>query len=349
MEGNDQERRGDGCGGEPSAAPPNHPSPNELTILPTPTQSPNSLTLVTEPDDHMQTVDDLITHATRSIDLVMYQFNDPHITQELADAQSRGVIVRVMLNPGYSGKILPMQSTTKKFLESHNIQVHYTPDYFALTHQKTLIIDQSKIFLMTFNFVAKYYPTGRDFGIIDTDPRDVAATEVTFTADWNHQKINSAPGISLIWSPGAETAMVLAIKRATKTLEIYNEEMADDTITESLCESAQHGVFVQVVMTYKTLYKPAFNNLVTCGVHVATYASSSKKRYIHAKTIIVDHHSLFLGSQNFSWYSLEKNRELGIFITDQTILAKIEKVFKQDYINARIYHVSEIKKSNSVK
>jgi phosphatidylserine/phosphatidylglycerophosphate/cardiolipin synthase-like enzyme len=55
--------------------------------------------------------------------------------------------------------------------------------------------------------------------------------------------------------------------------------------------------------------------------------------------ILADNDYAYLGSQNFSFYSLEKNRELGIFITDTSILSQLEKIFNQDYAGARVYSV----------
>jgi phosphatidylserine/phosphatidylglycerophosphate/cardiolipin synthase-like enzyme len=59
--------------------------------------------------------------------------------------------------------------------------------------------------------------------------------------------------------------------------------------------------------------------------------------YIHGKVIEADYGKsdakVFIGSQNFSNTSLNENRELGLVISDQTILSSIAKTFASDFKN----------------
>ncbi len=113
--------------------------------LPTASAPAGSLSLITEPAAGVTPVLNLINTAKHSVDLVMYELEDPGIEQALVTAQSRGVKVRVLLNGGYYGKpeaIQPNQ-TAYNYLQNHHVPVHWTPKYFALTHQKTLVIDGS--------------------------------------------------------------------------------------------------------------------------------------------------------------------------------------------------------------
>lgn len=314
-------------------------SKNEVTTLPHFVQPAGSLQLLVEPDNTTTPIITLINNAKQSIDVTMYQFDDHQLADTLIAAQKRGVSVRVNLNKGYKGQIDPKQLATKQYLEAGGVSVHYTPASFALTHQKTITIDHRASLIMTFNWVSKYYATGRDFGILDNDQNDVNAIETTFDADWNNKSIPSQNGDDLLWSPGAETAMISIINSATKTLDVYNEEMAEDTITDALISAEKRGVSVRVTMTYSTNWKPAFIKLVSAGVKLKTYSSNPKNLYIHAKMILADGNYAYLGSQNFSFYSLEKNRELGMFITEPSILVQLEKVFDEDYAGARVYNI----------
>jgi len=317
-----------------------HQEPHALTevkSLPAKVNQAGALSLYIEPGDHMKEVSELINNATKSIDLAMYEFDDPNIVNELGNAVNRGVMVRALLSKGYGGITTPMDATTTQLLVSKNVFVKYAPSYFTFTHQKTLIIDGEKAFIMTFNFTKKYYATSRDFGILDSNVNDVTAIEATFENDWNAKQIAATNGDDLVWSPGSENAMILVIESAQKTLEIYNEEMADDAVTQALIDAAKRGVAVRVDMTYQTVYKPSFESLIQGKVQVRTYSSGSKKRYIHAKMILADNDYAFVGSQNFSWTSLEKNRELGILISDPTTIASLEKTFNSDWTEARIF------------
>ncbi len=91
--------------------------------------------------------------------------------------------------------------------------------------------------------------------------------------------------------------------------------MSEYTIVDALCAAARRGVHVEVVMTDQSSWRANFDKLVAAGAHVSTYASNANL-YIHAKVIDVDpgypDEQLDIGSQNFSWASLEYNRELGL-------------------------------------
>ena len=295
-----------------------------------------SLSLITEPDQGTQPILSLIQNAAKSVDLVMYQMSDKNISDALIAAAHRGVSVRVLLNQGYFGKQEGVGNSLEyEYLQKAGVPVHWTPASFALTHQKTLIIDNNQALIMTWNFVPKYYATGRDFGILDTNQNDVNAIEQTFSADWNNTQITPSLGDDLVWSPGSQNDLLLIINNTKQSLDIYNEEINSEDIISALKEAGKRGVSVRLLMTYATANKRIYSDLQDSGVKVHTFAASSKKLYIHAKMILADKSEAFVGSENFSFTSLNKNRELGIFLKDPQILSSLENTFVTDWQNAR--------------
>ena len=81
-------------------------------------------------------------------------------------------------------------------------------------------------------------------------------------------------------------------------------------------------------------YSPVLNALKNAGASIATY-SSRTGYYIHAKTVLADYGtaqaSLFVGSENFSTDSLDKNRELGLIFSDPACMAGVEAAITADY------------------
>lgn len=296
-----------------------------------------ALALVSEPKAGITPVLEKISGATKSIDLVMYEFEDIQVEQSLEAAKVRGVSVRVLLNQGYYGKPEAHNEAAYAYLQAQNIPVHWTPSYFALTHQKTLIIDGTDALIMTFNFTPQYYKSSRDFAIDDTDVNDVSAIEQIFNADWSHSA--DAPrdkqGDDLVWSPGSRNEISSLIESATSTIEIYNEEMADPTITTALESAAERGVDVEVCMTNSTSWRNAFVDLVRSGVKVHAYAAKAPL-YIHAKMVLVDGQVAFVGSENFSPTSLDSNRELGLITNAKNVTNSLGEIFQNDWQNATI-------------
>lgn len=328
-----------GKGALPSSTPSSKPaqtgaSPNNI--------KPNGdLSLITEPAAGVVPVLNLISGAKISVDLVMYELEDLQVEQALASAQSHGIRVRVLLNGGYYGRAAnkpnPNQSAYD-YLRAHHVPVRWTPGHFALTHQKSLVIDGRTALVMTFNLTPQYYPTSRDFGVTDTATDDVTAIESTFSADWQGSRVSASGGDDLLWSPGAEPAILALINGARSSLKIYNEEMADSKVVAALGAAALRGVDVRVVMTNQPSWHHNFARLAADGVRIRTYANvSHAPLYIHAKMIIADNDRAFVGSENFSVTSLADNRELGLVTTNQSLLVGLSTTFRSDYVSATSY------------
>lgn len=318
-----------------SAATSTNTTASQLTSA---TQSvPSSdLSFITEPTAGIQPIISAINSAQTSIKLVMYQLEDNSVEQALVQANQRGVIVQVLLNEGYYGEQSKDNEAAYSYLVNNGVSVHWTPNYFALTHQKTMLIDNHSAYILTFNFTPQYYASSRDFGVVDTDSNDVNAIAATFTADWNNQKISPGNGDDLVWSPGSETAMLNLINGAQHSIDIYNEEMDDKPIETALENAAERGVKVDIVMTNASSWDTAFSQLKTSGVSVHVFAANASE-YIHAKMILVDGNKAFLGSENFSSSSLSKNRELAIVTTDPAILSSLQTTFSGDFTAASPY------------
>jgi phosphatidylserine/phosphatidylglycerophosphate/cardiolipin synthase-like enzyme len=291
------------------------------------------LSLFAEPDTGVAPIIEAIHSAKSSIDLVMYDLEDTIIEQELANARTRNVVVRVLLDgSSHFGKKPNLPAYD--FLKKHDVQVKWTANTFPITHQKTLVIDNATAYILTFNLVPKYYASGRDFGIVDTNPDDVSAIEHAFDADWQGVQLTAGDGHDLVWSPGSAPTLLALIDGAQKSLDIYNEEMADQRITDALIRASKRGVRVRVNITYATSWKAALISLVANGVQVRTYASSASL-YIHAKMILADNARVFVGSENFSGQSLDANRELGILISRPDILTSLLNIFEKDWAGSR--------------
>ena len=297
-----------------------------------PTPANGGLSLIVEPNQGLTAIDRDVAAARSSVDVTMYELGDATIEQELAADARRGVRVRVLLNGGYYGRGgFPENDAAAGYLRAHGVAVRSSPAAFALTHQKTITIDRSSSIVMTLNLTSRYYSSSRDFALVDTQPADVAAIEAVFDADWNGTPISPPAGSGdLVWSPGALGEQLALIAGARSTLEVENEEMDDEDITAALCAAARRRVQVRVVMTYSSEWRGAFEQLAACGVAIRTY-SEDAALYIHAKAIVVDGREAFVGSQNFSWTSLQANRELGIATADPAVVGEVAATLAGDF------------------
>ena len=288
--------------------------------------------LIIEPNAGFSAVYNLIGRARHSIDLTMYELSDHTAEDDLGAAAKRGVDVRVVLDR----KEKSSNDDAYDYLRSHRVKVVWSSSRFEYTHQKTLVVDGSEAVIMTANLTSQYYSTSRDFLITDTSHADLSAIAAVFNADFAHRSITPGDGQDLVWSPTDSQDKLLAlINGAHHSLRIYSEEMGDSTIEKALINAAKRGVDVQVCgENTDGEYDSDFKDLTRGGVHVSDYTSSTGF-YIHGKVVEADYGTgqakVFVGSENFSSTSLNRNRELGLITSSGSVMSGIASDFGTDF------------------
>lgn len=290
-----------------------------------------SYTLITEPDQTYTPVYNFIATATRTLDMTMYELVDTTAEQDLVAAAKKGVKVRVILDQNLEKS---SNTTAFTYLNANGVSAVWAKAG-RTTHQKTITVDGTSSLIMTGNLTSKYYSTTRDFGVIDTNQLDVAAIEKVFNADFANTAITPTDGDNLVWSPtDSQTQLLALINGASKSLNVENEEMGDTAITSALENAAEKGVNVTITMTNTSNdYATEFDALTSAGAHVSTYTGETPI-YIHAKAIVADGATAYVGSENFSNASLNENRELGMITTNSAIVSSVNSTLTKDFTGA---------------
>jgi hypothetical protein len=186
--------------------------------------------LLTEPAQGFGPVYSLIGTAKTSVDLTMYELKDTTAEADLAAAARRGAAVRVILDKREERT----NSSAYSYLKSHGVKVTWSSSSYTYTHQKTLVVNNATAIILTANLTSEYYSTTRDFGVVDRDPRDVAAIVAVFNKDFVHAAVTPGTGADLVWSPTDSQARILSvINGARHSLRIYTDEMADTSTTRT--------------------------------------------------------------------------------------------------------------------
>jgi len=312
-----------------------------LTGCAVPPSSPSEFALVQYPEAGFTGLYAQTAAATKSIDMEIYELDDPIEETALIAAHRRGVQVRVLLDSAYELKTA--NEPTYALLRAGGVQVRFGASS-TIFHIKTTTFDGSTSDISTANLTPQYYATTRDAEIRDSYPVQVAAIEKTFANDWAGDDPASdeanAPG--LIWSPNAEQAMIDQINSATTSIWFTSEELSDPYIARALASDAQRGVHCEVVMMDDPDWATAFGQVTSAGCVVHVLPDIPTGLYLHEKLILVDantsHASAMLGSQNASYASLAFNRELSIVLTAAqapTVLRQLTSAFTKDFDSAR--------------
>lgn len=280
-------------------------------------------------------------NTAASVWVEVYELTNANVISALEDAQNRGLDVRVMLDPHPLGISASSVQQTLDKLKATGIKTNTSNPTFQFTHAKFMMIDSTILFLMTANLTAAALGTtkkgtNREYLLNDREAQDVQEATNIFTNDWNR----TTPTLSdanLVVSPvNSRTKILALINSAQKSLYIENEEMQDQQVEQALAQAASRGVKVEVVLP-----APSGNAADSNGAGVAflrkanVSAREDTHLYIHAKIIIMDEQEAYVGSENFSSTSLDKNRELGMLIAAPAIIQSLEATFMTDYATAQ--------------
>ena len=287
--------------------------------------------LLVEPDDGKRRLTRPIRQAQHTLDLTMYLLTDHTLIHDLEYAAANGVRVRVLLEHRPFGNDASGTSTNQAAydqLYAADIPVRWTTGRYALTHQKTLIVDGATAYIMTMNWSRSAFTSNREFAIADTVPADVREAQAIFEADWR----DTTPMLrdpNLFVSPVNSRARLLTLLRRARTgVEVYAEEVQDPQLEDVLVACARRGVRVRLISNAGDATNVAGIARLRAGgarVHLL------HQPYIHAKLLLVDGRWAFVGSENISAASLDRNRELGVLVADPDALDRLRATFEADW------------------
>ena len=246
----------------------------------------------------------------------MFLFTDPTLLDAVIAAKKRGVRVRVMLNPARrSGE--NENEASRKTLEAAGVEVRDSSPEFALTHQKSMVIDDATGFVESLNWETRDLTETRDYAVVTTHEDEVAEMVKCFDADWAQKKFEPDPKSRLIWCPDNGRERIAAfIDSAKETLWLQNERYQDTVIIERLVRAAKRGVRVHIMARPPHTLKK--DKLVE-GVgglrimhDVGAKIHKLKDLKLHGKMLLADEKRAIVGSINLSPGSFDARRELAI-------------------------------------
>ncbi len=306
--------------------------------------------LLVLPGDGFSDLSASIDSARHSIDLVMYGFTDEKLANALIRAQKRGVKVRVMLQHHPYKNEHENDNIVAK-LKKSNVTVKWSNPNFTITHQKTLIVDREVAYVMTFNFTYNTLHSERNFALVVRQPKLITQIEGVFNADWHGKKNFKKSSKLLVWSPdNSERRIISLIGSAKHSVKVYNQEFASAPIMRALERKAESGVLVQLIVPLKnySTYKHNLHTVANKGVEVRLQS----QLYTHAKVVLVDANypaaKTLVGSMNFSYFGLNKNRELGMIDADKQVAQQMSHVFDNDWALAKPIDVKHVADGQTV-
>jgi cardiolipin synthase A/B len=280
------------------------------------------LTLYIEPNAGVAPIVSFINTAQHTIDGEVYLASSKPILSALEAAAARHVRVRINLeeHPYGTGSAAPQ--LVYRTLASHGVQVRWTSRAFTFTHAKYMVADTSRAWIGTMNWTTSAFKSNREFALLTDDPSVVREAAAVFSADWAHTRYIGAEGAIVASPENARSQIEGLISHATHSLDIYAEELHDRAISQDITVAVQRGVAVRLVTI------PG-DNIGSLATTIPTVVRLTRL-YVHAKVIIADGNTMYLGSENYSATSLDKNREMGLIVHEAGAIMAVESTFTQD-------------------
>ena len=198
--------------------------------------------LSVQPDDGTAPVVELIDGAQQSLRVKQFTLTDSTLMSALIHAHQRHVDVRIMLNPHRSSGDRANDESFKA-LHQAGLKIEWSNPAFAVTHEKSMTIDDTVTLISTFNFATKYFTETRDYGIVTAEPTQVAEVIAGFEADWHRKPFQPKTDSGLLWSSNnSRQIMAWFIDTAKKDLIVQHPKFVDATIVERIAAARKRGV-----------------------------------------------------------------------------------------------------------
>lgn len=301
----------------------------------------NTLQLIVEPDDGVEPVLALINAAKKSLRILQFTLDEPHCIDAVLAAHKRGVHVQVMLNPHKSGGERG-NDATHATLQSHKVPVEWSNPRFAVTHQKTIVIDDHTALIATFNLSAKYFGETRDHGLVTDDAGIVKTIVAGFEADWHRKPFTPPAASPLLWSPdNSRRRMAEFIDGAKHRIDVQHPKFVDTTIIERLAAARARGVHVRLLCGGKHGLSPWDFIDTFASLRILERAGVKLKRQkhlkLHAKLLLADEKRALVGSMNIDRSAFDVRRELGLVLDDGHVIERLGTLFEHDWKKAGDY------------
>ena len=301
--------------------------------------------LIILPDDTADAIIDPINAACHSLNIRMFLFTDPTLLDAVIAAKRRGVHVRVMLNPARRDGTSD-NDVTRKALQAAGVAVKDSSTEFAVTHQKSMVIDNRVGFIESLNWETRDLTETRDYAVETTKKSEVAEMVRCFDADWAERPFTPETGSQLIWCPNNGRQRIADfIDGAKHTLWLQNERYQDMVIIERLVRAVNRGVRVHIMarQLHKLKRKKLFEGVSGLRIvhDVGAKVRTLRHLKLHGKIMVADDSRAIVGSINLSPGSFDDRRELAIETSSDHVVRRLVETARHDWKHSRKLPLSD--------
>ena len=272
--------------------------------------------LIVQPDAGITPIVNAIKQAKRSINILIFRLDRSEIAHALEAAVARGVRVRALTAHANRGGTKSLRKLEMQLLAA-GITVSRTADDLVRYHGKLMIVDDKILHVYGFNFTGLDMLKSRSFGVISKNEKLVNEASKLFMADFDRLTYTPAYERLVVSPENARERLGRFISGARKQLLIYDPQVSDDAMLRLITERIKAGVDVRILGRVE----PKWN--------VKSEKFPGKR--LHIRAIIRDGKRGFVGSQSLRRLELDKRREVGVIVTDVSVVKQMQEIFERDW------------------
>jgi phosphatidylserine/phosphatidylglycerophosphate/cardiolipin synthase-like enzyme len=277
--------------------------------------------LIVQPADGAKPLLDAITSAQKTLDLIIFRFDLKEIEKAIEAAVERGVNVSALIAQTHSGSDKRLRQLELRMLQK-GVTVSRTGDDLVRYHGKMMVVDREELHIFGFNYTAVDL-TSRSFGLVTRDRKLVQEALRLFDADAARQEFEPAVDGLVVSPENAREQLATFLKRAKKSLAIYDPKVTDTQMIRLLNLRAKAGVDIRVI-----------GKVGKRGGNLPVQKLTDGR--LHVRAIIRDGDTVFVGSQSLRALELDARREVGLIIRDPKVAKRLQDVFDEDWSKTEI-------------
>ena len=275
--------------------------------------------LIVQPTDGLKPLLNAINSAEKQLDLIIFRFDLKDVEKAIEAAVGRGVNVRALIAHTHSGPDKRLRQIEQRMLDK-GVTVTRSGDDFVRYHGKVLIRDREELHVYGFNYTLVDLKS-RSFGVVTRDRKLVQEALRLFEADSARQEYDPEADGLVVSPENAREQLATFIKKARKSLVIYDPKVSDVPMIKLLQLRAKAGVDVRII--------GKVGKLKMNGGSIRVQKMPGLR--LHVRAMIRDGDTAFVGSQSLRALELDGRREVGVIVKDRDTVKRLQEVFEEDW------------------
>jgi cardiolipin synthase len=275
--------------------------------------------LIVQPRDGVKPLIKAIARARKSIAIAVFRFDLKEMEKALETAIKRGVAVQALIAHTTGGGEKQLRKLESRLLEAGAL-VARTDDDMVRYHGKLLLIDNTTLFVLGFNYTRLDTRKSRSFGVVTKNSTLVREARRLIAADADRTRKFRPSKTDLVISPeNSRDRLRRFLRKARRELLIYDPGLSDDAMLRELKKRADAGVVVKIIGKLEKKWDKSGFKVKETG------------RRLHVRAMVRDGRRAFVGSQSLRRIELDERREVGIIIRERAIVRQIARLFNADW------------------